>query len=295
MSVLFRNESSTCFFNVAMQMLLASPAFRRATRVEYAKTCGSESDVRPRRVCLDHFFKIVSCLESLTSPSAAFVTSVRSLAPLFPVLANSLQTHRMHDVFECLDNIFDVLGIEGSMRPTLFNTLEDAVASLDAHMGSFAAVWSVSCETHVCTKCARTTHTYTPCLYVSRVSDTSTISDARCEGCGEVHPRTVRWELARPGETVFVRVNRHTSTGAKRHDRVCLNEGVTLRDRVYSMRAMVYHDGITLDGGHYTCAFKSVVSGSWVLNSDTHARFAGSSFDVSTHDAHKTYGATYSM
>jgi ubiquitin C-terminal hydrolase len=201
----------------------------------------------------------------------------------------------MHDVFECIDNIFDVLNIEGSTRPTIFSSLEDAVAALDAHMGSFAAVWSVSCETHVCTKCARTTRTYTPCLYVSRVSDTSTISDARCEGCGEVRPRTVRWELARPGETVFVRINRHTSAGAKRHDRVCLNEGVTLGDRVYSMRAMVYHDGITLDGGHYTCAFKSIVNHAWILNSDIHVRFAGSSFNVSETDAHKTYGATYSM
>ena len=236
---------------------------------------------------------IVSSLEGLTSPTSALVARVHTIAPVLPLLQESLQTNRMQDVFECLDQIMDTLTIEGSSRPGMFATPEEAAAAVETHVGAFASMWSISCETRVCSHCAHTARAFIPCFTVSRISDTSTIADAFCEGCRGKHCRNVTWTLVRPGESVFVRINRHTDTGQKRHDRVCLHEGVTIGGRAFSMRAMVYHDGLTLDGGHYTCAFKSTISSAWILNSDTHVRFAGASFDISEHDAHKTYGAVY--
>ena len=282
MPVLFRNEGATCFFNVAMQMLLSTAAFRDAVKTEFRKR---ES---PMLGLLHH---IVTKLEDLPSANAALIASPRNFAGFIPCLRD---LHRMQDVFECIDEILEQLSVPGSPRPNNFDSIEAASAAIEAHMSSFSSIFCIVSETHTCMTCSKTTIHFSPLLNVSKVSDTHTISDAVCETCTTRQPRRVSYAIVRPGRAIFVRLSRHDARGQKRHDRICLNEGVTIVGARYSMCCMVYHDGLTFDGGHYTCAFKTLTSGAWVLNSDTTCRFAGSQFDVSHHDAHKTYGAVYS-
>ncbi len=293
MPVLFKNEGSTCFFNVAMQLLLSSPSFHVGVRT----VPGGQDLVHGLRM-------IVDALERSREPSEAFVMSPRAFAPFLPLVRNAVATHRQHDATECVDEILDKLSVPGSTRPQPMlvgaegpeAAMRAVLLSIAAHAGPFASMWVVTGEVQTCLNCDKVVRIeYTPVLWVSRVADRRTIPGALCESCGSRVGRKSETQIHHASESVLVRISRHNDDGSKNHRNVALHAGVTVAGRPYRMNCMVYHDGMTWQGGHYTCAMRHHVTGDWMLDSDTSCRFAPRDFDIQTHSMHKTYCALYSL
>jgi hypothetical protein len=326
MPVVFHNEGTTCFFNVAMQMLLGSPSFCTAIQMtdedddngnaymEWVHESLASESVKPSvlptcppGLIMSRRSGMVRIIKSLldlseTGGENAVIVKVDVFSKFVSLLFNAIRTNEQHDAFETIDEIMDILSVPGTLRPQPRVVLPDVsetdgialvLDGIRIHGGHFACLWGVTREVHACDMCNRVVRKeYSPFAWTTKVRDQYRVF-AHCEFCTSNAPRTVTCEIVHAPSTIIVRVNRHNVDGSKSHNKVGLHGVVHITGRSYEMRVLTYHNGMSFQGGHYTCVLRRNATSSWIFNSDTACRFLPHDFDVRSHNTSQTYGAVY--
>jgi ubiquitin C-terminal hydrolase len=298
MPLLFRNKGATCFFNVAAQLCLNNPEFRRAIRSSAYDSYGPFVQIF-RRYCDE----VESCKHGQAS-----IASVDGLLPHFEFLRAYVASHQQGDVLECVDAILDKFCNTAAPRPAPMNftnpdersaVAERVRAAIRAHCGPMEALWGIQEQVSECMSCRKIVlRELIPFSWIARVSEERVYDGVCCDLC---HVRGRRTSVSRiyyaPPSLIVQVPARHRDDGSKDNRPAIMNECVELTDasgrRPYYMAVMVYHQGWSFQGGHYTCAFRTNRAENWILNSDASCSFAQPGFDIEKHQPQSTYAMLY--
>lgn len=298
MPLLFRNKGATCFFNVAAQLCLNNPEFRRAIRSSEYDSSGPFVQI---------FRRYVDEAESCKRGQASIV-SVDTILPHFAFLREYVVSHQQGDVLECVDAILDKFCNPTAPRPTPMTftnpderaTVADRVrAAIRAHCGPMEALWGLQEQVSECMSCRKIVlREIIPFSWIARVSEERVYDGVCCDACHTRGKRTSVTRIFYAPPSLIVQVPaRHRDDGSKDNRSAVMNESVELTDasgrRPYYMGVMVYHQGWSFQGGHYTCAFRTSRDDPWILNSDVSCSFASVGFDIEKHQPQSTYAMLY--
>lgn len=322
MHIFLKNCGTTCFFNVSFQLLIQNPYFVNAISnsqipseteeeqkyITWVHTNPMNQNV-PSELHIGRHIGFVRVLKKFTQvyeqPSNdvhdCCIANVHELSDYLFLVRHAIRTNTQHDVLECVDEILDVLSIPGTQRPIPMviekqelrqQTIESIQQSVNNHCGPLSKLWGVTERVDTCTTCQNVLrYEYNPFLWINKVRETRQ-ADAMCSYCNKTTTRNIQTNILIPPESIIVQLSRHNDNGTKNHSNIPLSRTVNINGSRFSLRVIVYHEGWSFNGGHYTSSIRTE-SGRWMTNNDASACLMPGSFDISEHQINKTYAALY--
>lgn len=316
MSIFFKNEGSTCFFNVTLQLCLQNIYFRHSIEnftidnsiiLKYLhwfhhlpnkliKPNTNELLQGRKHGLILVFQKFFNALH-IENNNSCFTANIHEIAEFLPLVYDAIQKNIQCDVLECMDEILDTLSIPGTIRPNSIQFNDDSNQNLVLlnnsilqHCDSFHHLWGIQKKIHTCTKCNQNIlYELIPFTWITKTSESDIIHGAFCKICNELTTRNVFSSIVQPPKSIIVRIERHNADGSKNHRDVSLSENVNIHNSLFQLRTIILHDGWSFNSGHYTCLIKHFANDRWIYNSDIFATFV----DSCKIHTNKTYAALY--
>ncbi len=324
MKIFLKNEGTTCFFNVAMQICLQNPYFIQAVSVEinsndydseiYKYLQWFHQNYQSRiiiqvpqeynlgrhmgfRKVLQKFCQVYQ--QNTNDPTDCCTADVKEISQFLMLVNHAIRTNTQHDVLECVDEILDVLSLPNTPRPIPLvseqkneQIVQQLRQNIITHSGEYMSnLWGITEKIHTCTSCNKQLrYEINPFLWIHKVRET-TRATSHCEHCNTTTTRVIQTNILIPPKSIIVQVARHNDNGTKNNSEMQLNNSVTISGISYELRVVVYHEGWSFQGGHYTCAIREQQR--WITNSDASASLMNESFDITKHQTTKTYAALY--
>lgn len=323
MYIFLKNHGTTCFFNTAFQLLIQNPFFIHTIN-NIQIPSGTDEEIQKyltyihmnpmnsnvsSELHIGRHYGFIRVLKKFTQvyqqPSNdvhdCVLANVDELSHYLFFVRHAIRTNTQHDVLECVDEILDVLSIPGTSRPVPMitekqelrqQTIESIRNAVINHCGSLSSLWGVTERIDTCTTCNNVLrYEYNPFLWISKVKDTRQV-EAMCSFCNKTTIRQMQTNILIPPESIIVQLSRHNDNGTKNHSNLPLSTTVNINGTRFSLRVIVYHEGWSFNGGHYTCTIRTR-DNRWMTNNDASACLMPVSFDISEHQTNKTYAALY--
>jgi len=283
----FTNLGSTCYFNVAFQLLLGNPEFRTSI----TNNSSPSGFVQVLQTIIEKYE------QSSQSPRGCTIAkrdTMLDIAEFLPIL----RSHQQQDVIECVDLVLDTLADRSKPRPFPVRNVDSIPRLkevLQQHYNSLSCLWGIQKRIDTCNKCENVLYEeYSPFSCIQRTREIRTISGATCEFCQCVQDRKSEYSIFEVPNSVIVQIGRHHDDGTKNHRHIPLNENVQILGKTFRLRVVVYHEGYSFSSGHYSCAVFHTQRQQWLYNSDEFSQFFPADFSIRTHKTNCTYAALYS-
>jgi hypothetical protein len=330
MPLFFRNKGSTCFFNVACQILFQNQEFLNgiSQKLEsesqenvkthyhsYLEWRSSNPKINPRETPVElkkgrryglmiAFYRLKRCLDTQTQPNDAHISNVDEFVQFIPCLAHSVQTFQHQDILECVNEIFDILD-ETPLLPRVFN--HEQMQSIEENYDFYKSLlngtclescWGIRREHQKCMNCNEIVRTeYSPFLWIQHVNEKTIVKDVQCDHCNEKTEREIISKIVYTGSCILVSIQRHNNEGNKIHDPKKLNTKVRMGTdeniKEYELTAVAYHEGWNFNGGHYTSMIFSENLSRWLHVNDASHQLQSHSFDICNFKTNCTYAGLY--